>query len=229
MKGPSLSNVLRLRWRETRARKDVFASMREISSDIWQVVLEAMPERRRSLFGDADYDWDHNSNTSSGGVSQHTRLLAAISGAPYQPTEAGLFADMMNALQVPFDEFTFADLGSGKGRTLLMAAEIGFRRVIGVELLPELHEVAARNVVHLTNVETVCIDARDYEFPDEPLVLYLFNPLPAVALGSVIKKLSGFRKPLRIIYHNPVSGDVLARASFLHQQSGTEQYVIYSN
>lgn len=229
MNGPSLSNVLKLRWRETRSRKGLFASMREIGSDIWQVVLEAMPERRRSLFGDADYDWDHNSNTSSGGVSQRTRLLAAISGAPYQPTEAGLFAEMMNSLDVRFDEFTFVDLGSGKGRTLLMAAELGFRRVIGVELLPELHEVAARNVVHLTNVETICLDARDYEFPDEPLVLYLFNPLPESALENVVAKLRDFQKPLRIIYHNPVSGDVLERATFLHQQSGTEQYVIYSN
>ena len=36
------------------------------------------------------------------------------------------------------DGFTFIDLGSGKGRTLLMASDYPFRRIIGLELLEEL-------------------------------------------------------------------------------------------
>src|SRR5580658_10087482 len=32
------------------------------------------------------------------------------------------------------EAYTFVDVGAGKGRTLLLAAELPFRRVIGVEL-----------------------------------------------------------------------------------------------
>ena len=42
--------------------------------------------------------------------------------------------------------FTFVDLGSGKGRTLLMASDYPFRRIIGVELLPSLHQIAQENL-----------------------------------------------------------------------------------
>jgi SAM-dependent methyltransferase len=46
--------------------------------------------------------------------------------------------------------FVFIDLGSGKGRVLLMAAEYPFRRIIGVELLPELHEIARQNLLRVS-------------------------------------------------------------------------------
>lgn len=226
---PSFWNVLKIRWRDTRSRKGVVATVREISSDLSQFLKECLPERRRSLYGDAEYDWEHQANTTSGGVSQRTRLLAAISGAPYQPTEPELFSDMMSALVLDYGNFTFIDLGSGKGRTLLMAVGLGFRRAIGVELLPELHQIAQSNVAHLPNVEVVCMDARDFEFPNEPLVLYLFNPLPATALESVVQKLSRLKSPLRVIYHNPVAEDVLSQAAFLSKSWSTHQYVIYSN
>lgn len=192
-----------------------------------------MPERRRSLYGDAEYDWEHNANTTSGGVGQRTRLLAAISGAPYQPTEPGLFAEMMSALPIEFAEFTFIDIGSGKGRTLLMADKYSFRRIIGVELLPELHKIAQGNAADRPRIETMCLDARDFHFPDDPLVLYLFNPLPAGALKTVVENLHTsllkVDRPAWIIYHNPISESVLSETAFLYRVSGTQQYVIYSN
>ena len=40
----------------------------------------------------------------------------------------------------------FLDLGSGKGRVVLEAARRPFRRVIGVEISPELNAIAARNL-----------------------------------------------------------------------------------
>jgi len=47
MTHPSLWSVLGRRWRETRARKSVFAAAREIGADVWEFVRESTPERKR--------------------------------------------------------------------------------------------------------------------------------------------------------------------------------------
>lgn len=230
--------ILRRRWKETRSRKGAAGALTEIGADVWEFLLESTPERRRRRYGDVEYDWDHHSDTTSATVSHRARLLAAISGAPYQPTEPGAFQEMIKSLKLDLREFTFIDLGSGKGRTLLMAAEFPFRRIVGVELVRELHEVAQRNVAALaepdaSRIELRCEDARDYDFPREPVLLYLFNPLPAPALEEMIERLRAScqsnPRPVRVIYHNPLSERVLADSGFLNKVSGTEQFCVYSN
>jgi SAM-dependent methyltransferase len=237
---PTIGSVLRRRWLDTRSRKSVASSVREISADIWEFLLESTPERKRRRYGDVEYDWDHGVETTSATMTHRGRLLASISGAPYQPTEPALFREMLGALSVDFPEFTFIDFGSGKGRTLLMASEFPFRRIIGVELLPELHATAERNIAafnstsqQCTELTSVCLDARDFEFPPEPTVLYLFNPLPAAALTVVLNRLHrSLRQVTRriiVLYHNPLSENVLKQSGFLRKISGTHQYSVYSN
>jgi len=213
-----------------------FASVREIAADIWEFAMEATPDRKRALFGDVEFDWEHEVNTTSGGVSQRTRLMAALAGAPYQPTEPLLFAEMLDSLAIRLEEFTFIDIGSGKGRTLLMAAERPFRRIVGVELLPELHEVALANIAKSAQsgrIQSICEDGRYFQFPSDPLVVYLFNPLPAAALQATIdnlrRSLSEQARPVKIIYHNPTADDVLENSGFLKKVGATHQYSIYSN
>lgn len=236
----SVGAVLRRRWRETRQREGLGGTLREIGADFWEFLRESTPERRRLRYGDVEYDWDHHVNTTSATVTTKARLIAAISGAPYQPTEPSAFRKMLAAMNIDFRELTFVDLGSGKGRTLLMASEFPFRRIIGVELVPEFHQIAQENIAALASasqkcaaIESFCCDARDFAFPEEPLLLYLFNPLPAAALRTVIenlrRSLEQSPRRVRVLYHNPVSEKVLAEAGFLHKVDGTFQYSIYSN
>ncbi len=241
-----LGKVLQQRWRDTRSQKSVVASVREIAADLWEFARDSTPPRRRSRYGDVEYDWESHLDTTAATVTNRTRLLAALSGAPYQPTEPTLFSEMLNALALELGEFTFIDLGSGKGRTLFMAAKFGFRHIVGVELLPELHQVAERNIADFkaersnaeqsnadVMIESVCLDAREYTFPARPIVLYLFNPLPSAALEQVIVGLRNSAKahprPIRVIYHNPSAENVLARSGFLKKIYSTHQYAIYSN
>ena len=42
--------------------------------------------------------------------------------------------------------FAFVDMGSGKGRALLVASELPFAKIVGVELSQELHQIAEENV-----------------------------------------------------------------------------------
>src|ERR1700682_5213315 len=113
--------------------------------------------------------------------------------SPYQPTEPSFFHDMLNALKIDFREFTFIDLGSGKGRVLLMASDYPFRRIVGIELFPDLQRLGQENLSQYKSdsqpcfaVESILGDARTFAFPPEPTVLYLFNPLPEEGLVQVM-------------------------------------------
>jgi SAM-dependent methyltransferase len=159
--------------------------------------------------------------------------------SPYQPTEPALFQEMMASLPIEFDQFTFIDLGSGKGRTLLMASEYPFRKIVGVELIAELHRAAEENIreyrsptQRCSQIEAVCADASEFVFPDTPLVLYLFNPLPQAGLRRVMasldRNLNAHPRAVYVLYHNPLLERVLNGSAGLTKMGGTQQYSIYA-
>jgi SAM-dependent methyltransferase len=185
-----------------------------------------------------EYDWEHRVNTTSGTVGWRARLLGLFH-SPYQPTDPALFREMMASLPIEFDQFTFVDLGSGKGRTLLMASEYPFRRIVGVELIAELHCGAQENLGKYKSqsqkcsaLEAVCGDATDFPFPAEPLVLYLFNPLPESGLRRVManldRSLRAHPREVYVLYHNPQLESVLSESAGLTKMGGTQQYSIYA-
>jgi hypothetical protein len=146
---------------------------------------------------------------------------------------------MLAAVPVDVSGFTFIDLGSGKGRTLMMASEYSFQRIIGVELLPELNRVACENLRVFKSekqrcfaIESVCGDAREFEFPLEPTVLYLFNPLPEAGLATVIRSLEASAKnhprTVIVLYHNPIQEQLLTESRVLKKTGGTHQFSVFS-
>ena len=221
------------RWREESARRNSVSASAAILREFWGFLRESTPERRRSRYGDMEYDWEHRVNTTSGGVGWRERLLGVFH-SPYQPTDAALFREMMSSLPIDFSQFTFVDLGSGKGRTLLLASEYPFRRIVGVEILPELHDAAQENIrafkipaQQCKQIEAICADAREFVLPEERLVLYLFNPLPETALRQALGRLEPSAHLLWIVYHNPLLEGVLAELAWLERVAGTDGYVVY--
>ena len=235
---PGLRRTLHQWWQENVARQGWSSTVWRFMAAIYEFVRDSLPERRRQRYGDVDYDWEYRVDTTSATVNWRDRLLGVFN-SPYQPTEPGLFHEMLQQLGIDFREFTFIDLGSGKGRVLLMAADYPFRRILGVELLSHLQRVADENIRKYKSaaqkcfaVESVCGDAREFIFPPEPTVLYLFNPLPEVGLERLIANLElslqrSFR-PTYVIYHNPLLEHVLARSTALKKIAGTESYSLYA-
>ena len=235
---PQFWRALRNWWREHAKEKGALSITSLLLRNLWGFARESTPERRRQRYGDMEYDWEHRVNTTSGTVSWRARLLGLFH-SPYQPTEPALFQEMMASLPIEFDQFTFIDLGSGKGRTLLMASEYPFMRIIGVELLPELHQIAQENLASYKSesqkcftLEAVCGDATDFPFPAEPVVLYLFNPLPEAGLRQVLRNIE--RSPradsrtVYLVYHNPQLDRVLIESeAWTKLDSRTHQYCIY--
>ena len=206
-------------------------------AQLWGFLRDSTPQRRRSRYGDMDYDWEHRVNTTSGTVAWRERLLG-IFHSPYQPTDPSTFREMMDALPIDFREFTFIDIGSGKGRALLMAAEYPFRRIVGVELLPELDRAARENIrayksptQKCSALESVCTDARKFDLPDEPAVLYLFNPLPEPALREFLQRIAQSiaqsPRTLWLIYYNPLEDSVVADLRVLTKACTTARYAVY--
>jgi hypothetical protein len=229
---------LRHWWREQAREKSVASTTSLLVRKLWSFVRESTPERRRQRFGDMEYDWEHRVNTTSGTVSWRARLLGLFHST-YQPTEPALFQEMMASLPIEFDQFTFIDLGSGKGRTLLMASEYPFRKIVGVELIAELHHAAQENIreyksptQRCVQIESLCADASEFVFLDTPLVLYLFNPLPEAGLRRMIrnleKSLERSPRPVLLLYHNPVMDGILAASGALVRATGTGQYSVFT-
>jgi SAM-dependent methyltransferase len=248
---PPEISVLQTAWRwwtYAASYEGYWAATRRLLGVLWEYVHDSTPARLRQRYGDADYDWDYRVNTTSGAVGWRDRLLGMFHSA-YQPTEPAAFHDMLDVLQqspspdqtaLNFREFTFVDLGSGKGRTLLMASDYPFRRIVGVELLPSLHQIAQQNLRQYKNesqkcfaIESICADATAFSFPDQPLVIYLFNPFPESGMRQVFANLEQslhiHPRPVYVLYHNPLLEHVLSERALLRKIAGTHQYSMFSN
>jgi SAM-dependent methyltransferase len=226
-------------WRENRKHRSSWATLRLFASEMKEFVRDSTPERRRGRYGDIEYDFETGADTTSANVGWRDRLVASLVGPGYQPCDPALFRETLALLDVDFRGFTFVDIGSGKGRALLMAAEHPFRRVIGVELLPQLHAIAERNIATFApgrpcnDVTSLCMDAAVFEFPEEPLVWFLFNPLPEPALQQVAarvgRSLDQHPRTAYLVYHNPVLEHVFSNDRRWQRLAGTMQYCVYRN
>lgn len=107
----------------------------------------------------------------------------------YEPCEPWLVKEIIGRVTESgvSREWTFIDVGSGKGRVLMIASGY-FNDVIGIEIDERLHEVAVGNFAKLREsqdreqqmmAEGVVLhncDIQSYKFTDKNLFLTLFNP-----------------------------------------------------
>ena len=133
------------------------------------------------------------------------------------------------------ETFTFVDVGAGMGRAVLLAAEMPFASVVGVELHSGLAGIARKNVKAwrksghgLTAVKMICGDALEFEWPQGPCVAFLFNPFGAVMMRRLLKGLAKSFKERRgeldILYVNNEQEWVLeAQRGFERQFLGDVQ------
>jgi Histone methylation protein DOT1 len=239
---PGIFHSGRRYWGDCIARSGVIRGSWNFMATLWEFLRDSTPSRLRSRFGDAEYDWDYRVNTTSGAVAWRDRLLGVFN-SPYQPTERELFHEMMDALEqqtgISFTDFTFIDLGSGKGRSLLMASDYPFRRILGIELLPSLNKIAQQNLVQYQSesqkcfaMESICADATAFTLPEDALVIYLFNPFPESglrrALANLEESLHQHPRPIYLVYHNPQLEAVVREYSSLKRIAATHQYSIFT-
>lgn len=153
---------------------------------------------RHSIAGRASRHFDKTFGVDTAGSLQLQYLtidsLNAGDGTEAVSTSARSFDWMLKALPRPLSDYTFVDLGCGKGRTLLLAGKYGFHKAVGVEFALELASIADNNLRNSAvnfpgGAAIVHQDASSFAFPEGPMVVYLYNPFGAKVFETVLSNL----------------------------------------
>ena len=115
----------------------------------------------------------HELGIDSESARETARLYLA---SPPQVTRWGL----LNA-GIDHRQFTFIDIGCGKGRVLLLASELPFRAVHGVDISADLCAIARKNLEGYQpricrDVHVHHQDATTFDFPAGDLFVHFYHP-----------------------------------------------------
>jgi len=168
------------------------------------------------------WDYTHHVSTRSRVFTDSLGMAGpgAAHARAYEASDTTVLPRVLPRLAIRHSEYVFVDLGAGKGQAVFLAAEFPFKRAIGVELSPALHEIAVQNSSTFrsrrqacTQIDMVYGDASEFVFPDTPLVIYWFNSFDDVVLsrvlGNLLRSLNEHPRDALLIYHNPQHRDVV--------------------
>ena len=202
------------------ARHGVLGVLKLIPVNIrwaWQQLRPSnLAERRRERALDRELGMDTARIVPKGALRAETNATEDITF--YQPVPLRIFKEMTACLPADLSSFSFIDIGSGKGRALVLAARLGFNEAIGVELSSILHRIAEKNLARVcgavrTTLRSLNMDARSFEFPVTQTVIFLGNPFGADLTREVITNIerahSNADYPVFLLYHWPVHRKVL--------------------
>jgi predicted RNA methylase len=202
--------------------------------------------KQHSYVYDRSFDSEHGVDTA--GVVEVDELVAGdsskTSAERYEATPPECFAYLLDAAGIhDRSGYHFVDLGSGKGRTLLLAQFAGFRTVTGVELCENLHRIALANMERKWPAGSGALprpihgDATAYSFPPEPTVCFLNNPFgPPVlqkALDNIERSLRAEPRHFILLYYHCNHADILDErpgwrcTSRGHWQNPAHHYAVY--
>ena len=159
----------------------------------------------------------------------------------HEPIQLDVFRDIvrdLRALGIAFPDYDFVDLGSGRGRALLLALEHGFARAIGVEISPKLCQEAKDNFARYRRrrpstgtVEVRNGNAAEVELPGGNLLVFLYNPFDDTVLKEVLSRLVNWATTnpgdLVIVYRNAVYADLLLAGGHFEAACSRRAYCIY--
>lgn len=143
------------------------------------------------------------------------RLGLGKDSVRYEPTSPETFARVCRSLPPEAKTYPIFDLGSGKGRVLIMAHEAGFHQIFGVELSQKLNKICRRNLskLKIDNVSILTEDAARVSFPDSPITVFMYNPFQSPIFDAVIERLTKHRHPVFIAYSVPKHRSVIERTN----------------
>jgi predicted RNA methylase len=156
----------------------------------------------------------------------------------YAPTPRFLFSRALRQVRVDHNKFVFIDFGCGKGKALLLASELPFKRIIGIELSSELIRVAEDNLRSYLGrrgkcdrVQLACMDASEFQIPGEPAIYYFCNPFGTVVMRKILENirlsLAAVPREVFVVYLNPELQSLFDESGFLTPIKRTSWYSIH--
>lgn len=191
-----------------------------------------MPSYRAARYRarELDREFDRKYGVETSGIVYPTESMVIginwIYGVRYEAVNQSLFVQVIKELSIPYEKFVFVDFGSGKGRALLLAAGFPFKRIVGIEYCDDLNRIARQNLLRYPNASKLCkdidlvsMDAAEYRLPNEPLVLFFYNPFERLVMEKVVKNVvDSFqlnRRRVVIVYLTPEYADLWDEVWFL--------------
>jgi SAM-dependent methyltransferase len=164
----------------------------------WRGFWRRQPaEHRRNLAFDARHGTFTAAEVALAETGVARERVAAGNGV-YRPVWEPEFHAALARLPVRFEDFTLLDLGSGKGKLLLLAAGYPFACIVGVEYSPGLHTVAEANLERFRSPDQKCrelravlADATTYPLPLGPTICFIFNSFDRPTMRRVMRRLDG--------------------------------------
>ncbi len=159
----------------------------------------------------------------------------------YEPIPFVSFKKAMRRIGVRPDD-VFLDIGSGKGRALILAGLYPFRRIIGVEISETLTAAARENIrrvqarLKCRTIDLVTADAAAYPIPPDVTVVYFFNPFSGEILSQVCRNIRALLlaapRRLTVVFAEPGHFEgvvaqcdwLVKRCEFLHHH----RWVVYN-
>lgn len=195
--------------------------------DMWGKVVRTIRNRLRRIF-DYYFDFKYGTDTAASVSLAEFSILSQnkTKGIIYQPASVRPLIKLLGEITFPGNQNTFVDVGSGKGKVVLVAALFNFTRVVGIEFSKELCEIARRNVSIFksrtdckTPMEIFHTDALEYNFYGDESIFYMANPFDGYVMEKFLSRLKEYvlRKSGRIflLYQNPVCRDVVEGCGYL--------------
>ncbi|WP_052201089.1 methyltransferase domain-containing protein [Terriglobus sp. TAA 43] len=201
-------------------------------------ILEAVKRPLRRLLGKpqppnvkAKHDFDIKYGVDTSGLvdgrdlhsgHQNDQFITAYFGVP--PSRlTNAFELWQRTTQRTASQYRFIDVGCGKGRAILLASQFGFRDIFGIELQPNLAEIASENVQRWRERESIPMDVSILcgdgpsllpQLLAGPVLIYLYNPFQGpvlkALLDSIIHQSDKFSGPIDVLYLYPEYEDVFS-------------------
>lgn len=173
----------------------------------WRAAMTELANGADAPESDAEFDATHGTDTAGSvepgnlGIANAESSKLAIR---YLPSPLRVTSWMLDRVGIDFREYSFVDLGSGKGRVLLIAAQRPFRKVVGVEISAELAAIARSNVdrfrptseqIRAITVENT--DVRQFTMPAGNLLIHMYHPFDPAISEAVFRHLAAADMPPR--------------------------------
>jgi SAM-dependent methyltransferase len=185
-------------------------------------IRDLSPRERRFRAEETNFDGRHNVDTRTRRDSSWMARVTSpnwVHGIGYAPVPAADMSKILAALNIDHKQFVFIDLGAGKGRAVLVAAQFPFKRILGIEYSPGLVDVMKNNIGAYRNPGQRCFaiegrlqDATEYDLPPDPLVLFFHHPFEEVIFRQVRSRieqsLAEHPREILIIYYDPLCATV---------------------
>ncbi|MBF0311330.1 MAG: class I SAM-dependent methyltransferase [Magnetococcales bacterium] len=156
----------------------------------------------------------------------------------YQGVNERLFLSILERhYQAEWQRYLFIDLGAGLGKALILASRFPFRALWGVEYSPLLCDQAVSNLQTFQKRHAdfppwriIHQNAALFPFPDEPLLLFLYNPFHGEVFRDMITnltdRLNRCAEPVFLLYIQPDNAQLIPEEHF-RRVDGSSVWILY--